>query len=251
MSVLIGATGFVGGHLARAHPFDQAVHRPDVHTIAGSQVDLLVCAGLPAEKWRANREPAADWQNMAALAQVLATVRADRAVLISTVDVYQPAVGVDEGDPPDYGGPAAYGMHRAWFEAFFRATFGTSLVLRLPGLYAPDLRKNLIYDLMHDRHDQWAGVNPDSTFQFFDVRRTWELADRAMAADLDLVNVATEPVSAAEVAAQFDVELVGGGQPIGYDLRTRHAALLGGEGAYLVARASVLAGIAELAAGSR
>ena len=41
---------------------------------------------------------------MAALAQVLATVTARRAVLISTIDVYQPAIGVDEMDPPDFDG---------------------------------------------------------------------------------------------------------------------------------------------------
>lgn len=246
MGILIGSTGFVGGHLARSHPFEVQVHRPTLPNIAGLETDLLVCAGLPAEKWRANKEPAADWANMAELAQALATVTAQRAVLVSTIDVYQPAVDVDERSPGQFNGQGAYGAHRAWFEAFFRSQFPEALLLRLPGLFAPDLRKNLIYDLLHGRSDQWVGVNPSSTFQFFDVAKTWDIISWAQTSGISLLNVSSEPVTAQDVADLFGVTLTATSAQARYDMRSIHADAFGGSDGYLFSRQSVLAGIAGL-----
>lgn len=236
----------MGGHLARSREFGQRVHRPDLFSIQGIETDLLVCAGLPAEKWKANADPSGDWTNMAELAQVLATVRADRAVLISTVDVYQPPTSVDERTPATFSGKQAYGSHRAWFEAFFRSQFEDGLVVRLPGLFAVDVRKNLVHDLLHGKSDQWAGVNPESTFQFFDVTRTWGLIEEAWRAGIQLLNVTSEPVKAQQVADLFAVELTGTNTPSSYDMRSIHAQDFGGNDGYLFTARSVLAGIRGL-----
>ncbi len=243
MDVLVGSTGFVGGHLKRVHPFELEVHRPNVGDLAGRSADLLVCAGLPAEKWRANQDPQADWENMAALAQVLATVTARRSVLISTIDVYQPAIGVDENDPATFAGAAAYGTHRAWFEAFFTARFPDCTIIRLPGLFAPDLRKNLIHDLLHGRDDQYRAMNPASHFQFFDTRRTWEMIQWAWSHDVRLLNVSSEPVTAQEVAELFEVTLAGDSPLAEYDMRSVHAETFGGAGGYLFDKREILAAI--------
>lgn len=242
----MGSTGFVGSHLGRARDFDVEAHRPNIGSIRGLSADLLVCAGLPAEKWRANEDAAADWTNMAGLAQVFSTVRADNAVLVSTIDVYQPAVGVDENDPAHLDGGNAYGAHRAWFEALFRARFPDSLIVRLPGLFAPNVRKNLIHDLMHGRNDQWARVSPHSTFQFFDVTRTWTVIEHAWAAGIRLLNVTSEPVTAEAVADLFDVVLEAETDPVEYDMRSIHAATFDGRDGYLFTAETVLQGIAAL-----
>ncbi len=246
METLIGSTGFVGSHLAREREFTVKVHRSDVGSIAGSSTNLLVCAGLPAQKWQANRSPSADWANMAGLAQILASVRADRAVLISTIDVYQPAVDVDEDDAPRLEGPGAYGAHRAWFEAFFRSQFPHSLVVRLPGLFASDVRKNLVHDLIHGREDQWGQINPNSTFQFFDATRTWSVIERAWSRGIELLNVTSEPVSAQSVADLFDVRLQAQTDAIAYDVRSIHAESLDGRNGYLYSAEATLEGIAAL-----
>jgi nucleoside-diphosphate-sugar epimerase len=242
----VGSTGFVGGHLARGREFSLAVHRSDLHRLAGAATDLLVCAGLPAEKWRANAEPQGDWANMADLAQTLATVRASRVVLVSTVDVYEKPQQVDEVDSPTFNAAPGYGAHRAWFETFVQARFDDVLVLRLPGLYAPDVRKNLVHDLLHGKVDQWQKVDAGSTFQFFDVTRIWEIIERAWQQHLTLLNVACEPVSAASVAAVFGERLVATGTPVHYDMRSIHAPAFGGTDGYLIDAPSALEGIAAL-----
>jgi nucleoside-diphosphate-sugar epimerase len=183
---------------------------------------------------------------MARLAQVLASVTARRAVLISTIDVYQSAVRVDETVPANFDGEGAYGTHRAWFEAFFASRFADCTILRLPGLFAPDLRKNLIFDLLHDRNDQWQGMNPTSRFQFFDTSRTWEMCQWAEGHEIPLLNVSSEPVSAQEVADLFGVTLRGDSARADYDMRSIHAANFGGHDGYLFPKDEVLHAITAL-----
>lgn len=242
----MGSTGFVGGHLAREHNFEYSVHRSDIASIVGLTTDLLVCAGLPAEKWRANQDPAADWTNMVELAQVLSSIRAEKAVLISTVDVYQPASGVDERTAPQFNGVHAYGTHRAWFESFFQARFPNALVLRLPALFAADVRKNLVHDLLNRRADQWAAVHPASTFQWFDVTNAWSTIKRAIDEGISLLNVTSEPIAAQDVADLFGVILETKSKPKIYDVRSIYAETFGGENGYLVNASEVLAGIRAL-----
>jgi nucleoside-diphosphate-sugar epimerase len=251
VDALVGSTGFVGSQLLGMHEFDLAVHRPDVATLRDRELDLLVCAGLPAAKWQANADPGADWENMAGLAATLATVRAQRAVLISTIDVYQPAVSVDESVPATFNGAGAYGTHRAWFESFFQARFPGALVLRLPGLFGPGLRKNLVFDLLHGRSEQYVGMNPQSRFQFFDTTKAWQVIETAWEHQIRLLNVSSEPVTAAAVADLFGVALHGDGPQAAYDMRSQHDALFGGRDGYLFSQESVLAGIAALRDGAR
>jgi len=244
--VLVGSTGFVGSTLSLQGSFDLAVHRPDLDDLRGIEADEVVCAGLPAAKYLANRDPEGDWENVRRLAGVLATMRVRRFVLVSTVDVYQPPVDVDESHAAAFAGDQAYGRHRAWFEAFVRSQFDDHVVVRLPGLFGPGLRKNLVFDLLEGRDAQWAQVSGQSSFQFFDVTRTWDVVEQARRSGIHLLNVATEPVRAQEVADLFDVRLEPAGTGVRYDVRTRHGAELGGQDGYLQSREDQLAGIAHL-----
>ena len=249
VSIIIGKTGFVGSHLLKHHQFDLQVNRSNLYSLKEAETDLLICAGLPAAKWQANREPEEDWENVRLLAEFVATTSADQAVLISTVDVYQPAIEVNEEISPSFNGPAAYGTNRAWFEAFFRWKFKSGLIIRLPGLYASDVRKNLIHDLLHQRRDQLDSVNPNSAFQFFNVTRTWEVINQALAKGITLLNVTSQPVAAQEVAEIFGAKLSGEGAPQRYDMRSVHADSFGGENGYLFSRNDVLGDIEHLASG--
>src|SRR5262245_57924665 len=110
---LIGSTGFVGQTLLRSSTFDAVYHRADIDSIRGRRFGTLICAGLPAEKWRANREPAADLANMNGLCAMLREVECERFVVISTIDVYARPEAVIESDWPDLIAATPYGRHRA------------------------------------------------------------------------------------------------------------------------------------------
>src|SRR6185503_13593897 len=108
-------------------------------------------------------------------------VRARAAVLISTVDVYPQSVDVDEDTPVNVEAHHAYGKHRFLLERFFVERFDT-LVVRLPGLYGDGLKKNAIYDLLHD--NQVEKIDSEGRFQFYGLDRLWGDVEAARRAGL-------------------------------------------------------------------
>ncbi|MGY1804705.1 NAD-dependent epimerase/dehydratase family protein [Blastococcus sp. SYSU D00922] len=241
---LVGWTGFVGGALEpRVRPVAR-FRSTDIDQLADADVTEVVCAGAPAEKWRANAEPEADWAGISRLIEALDRSRATSCVLVSTVDVYSDSRRADESTAADTTQEQAYGRHRALLEEFVTRRFEDSLIVRLPGMFGPGLKKNLVFDLINQPEARFA--HEASTFQFYDVRDLWGHVLLARDAGLPVVNLATEPVSSAQVAQEcFGVEYRCDDRPeVAYDLRTAHAPQLAGrEGPYLRSADEVLAGI--------
>jgi nucleoside-diphosphate-sugar epimerase len=251
-SALIGHTGFVGGNLRAQMAFDDFYNTSNLESIAGHEYDLVVGAGAPAVKWLANKEPESDKASIARLMAALERVRARRFVLISTVDVYPRPVDVDEREELDLGQPQAYGRHRAELEAFVARRFPGATRVRLPGLFGPGLKKNVVYDFLND--NALDKVHQDGSFQFYDLGGLGQDLRAALDAGLEAVNFATEPVTTREVArAVFDREFVNALPPPAprYDFRTRHAAAFGRRGPYLRTKAEVLAGMRAFVAAER
>ena len=246
MSALIGSTGFVGGHLQRGFDFTHMYNRSNISEIQGLETDLLICAGLPAEKWKANSDPQSDWLNMANLAQKISSVKANKAILISTIDVYQPAMEVTEEDRPNYDGEGAYGRNRAWFESFFVSQFSNSLILRLPGLFGSNLKKNFIFDLVNERTDQFLSVHSESKFQFYNIHGIWHLIEKCNDEEIPLLNVATEPITAQEIANIFDVSLSCSGKKVEYLMKSKYFKVFNGKDGFLQDKAEVIKGISNL-----
>ncbi len=240
-TALIGHTGFVGGNLLRQGRWDELYNRSNVADLAGRSLDLVVSAGAPAVKWLANKEPEADWAALQALMRVLGEVKAREFVLISTVDVYPVPIEVDEDTVLDRRTGQPYGRHRLLLEDFVRQRFERSTIVRLPGLFGPGLKKNAIYDLLHD--NRVDAIHQDGVFQFYDLATILADVEAARRAGLGLVNFATEPVSVREVAHEaFGIEFKNALPPPAprYDFRTRHAAVFGGSGPYMRTRRQVL-----------
>lgn len=244
--MLIGSTGYVGSHISNYLEFDVKVHRSDIHTIKGVNTDFLLCAGLPAAKWSANRHPEEDRENIDYLALNLATVSAKRALLISTIDVYQPPIDVTEKAKPNRDGLEAYGANRAQFESFFLEKFPGGKIMRLPGLFSKSLRKNLIYDLLNNRAEQLGSYSSDSEFQYMNLDHLYTLIQRFLDSDVNCVNICSEPVKAGDIAALFNQTLNREKSPIFYNVKTEYAHLFGFPGNYLYNRKSILAEIDSL-----
>lgn len=240
-SALIGYTGFVGGTLARHEPFDLLVNRANLSSLEGLNLTRLVCAGLPASKWIANREPDADRANMERLCRVLGTVSATSVILISTIDVYPSTAGADEDYDCSVLPNHPYGTHRLVFERFVRGRFPHAHIVRLPALFGTGLRKNVLYDLLHN--NALDVINPDSRFQWYPLSRLPQDLQMIQTMGLALVNLFTEPIATREIITRFfPGKRVGqrAGPQVEYDLRTRYDTRLGGGGGYRLGRAAVL-----------
>lgn len=232
-SALIGYSGLVGTTLLKQASFGSLYRSSNIHEIEGGIYETVVCAGAPAQKWIANREPEADRQKIEGLIAHLRTVQCRTFILISTVDVFQSPVGVDEASPVDETGLHAYGLHRRQLEKFVEAQFPSHLIVRLPGLVGPGLRKNVIFDFLNDNN--LHAIESRGVFQFYPMVNLWYDIQAALKAGLRLVHLTAAPVSVAQVSQQgfgkpFVQELPG--TPATYDLRTRHARVFGADGTY-------------------
>ena len=242
-AALIGHTGFVGSNLLRQTHFDATYNSSNIESISGQEFDLIVCAGVRAEKWIANANPEADRAGIDRLVSVLDRVRAHRAALISTVDVFITPLDVDEYAPVVTTGLHPYGSNRYYVEQAFAERFDT-VVARLPGLYGPGIRKNVIHDFLNDH--QTEKIDSRGVFQFYGLHRLWGDLEIALANHLSVIHLPTAPVSVAEVArAAFGREFTNHvvERPARYDVRTRFSELLGGLGPYLETKTAELEGI--------
>lgn len=245
-NALIGHTGFVGSNLARQTPFSHLYNSSNFRDLRNRRFDTVVCAGVAAVKWKANQEPEADWNAISALIDELSTITADHFVLISTVDVYpDPAIAMNEDAAPPSGNHA-YGSHRLRVEQFVAARFARHSVVRLPALFGPGLKKNVIYDLMHN--NQVERINPRALFQWYPLRRLPNDLETVHQHRLSLVNLVTEPVSTRAIIAEcFPGRSVDETATIApsYAIRTKYAELLGGRNGYVMDAQDVLAALGD------
>ncbi|WAH60258.1 hypothetical protein LZ023_12325 [Pseudomonas silvicola] len=154
-------------------------------------------------------------------------------MLISTVDVFAHPVGVDEYSTVDETGLQPYGLHRRRLEKFVAEHFPCHLIVRLPGLVGPGLRKNVVFDLLHNNN--LAAVDSRGVFQFYPMVNLWHDIQIALQAGLSLVHLCAEPISVARLAREGFGRIMEqhlSASPSRYDLHSRFANLYGAPGRY-------------------
>ena len=245
---LIGYTGFVGSTLMKQTTFEYLYRSTNIAQIKGLSFDTVVCAGAPAQKWIANGDPQADLEKIERLIEHLSTIRCNTFVLISTSDVFMEPLGVNENTEVLEAGLHAYGLHRRLLEKFVESNFPKRLIVRLPGLVGPGLRKNIIFDLLNNNN--LASIDSRGVFQFYPMVNLWSDIQASLQAGLALVHLTAEPISVADVAAKgfnrsFSSTLAK--DPAAYDMGSIYASTLGGNGAYQYSKRETLQAIRSYA----
>jgi hypothetical protein len=223
----------VGSTLARANRYDALFNSKNIQEIEGKSFEQIVCAGVSAVKWLANKEPEADWQGIQKLISSLDKVQTEKFVLVSTVDVYPSPVDVDENDEPDMAVLQPYGRHRLLLEQWVKDRFKSVTIVRLPALFGTGLRKNIIFDLLND--NMTDKINGNSAFQWYPMRRFPDDLALIEASGEELVNVAVEPVLTTDIVARFFPQSSIGfieGATARYDMQTVKPDILGGRSKY-------------------
>lgn len=246
-TALIGFTGFVGGNIGAQHKFDDNYNTSNIQDIEGKEYDLVVSAATYAEMWKINQDPEGDLAQINGLIEHLKKVKAKKFVLISTVGVYKNPNGADEDTPIETEGLLPYGVNRWHLEQFVRDNFD-ALIVRLPGLFGPGLKKNVIYDLLHN--NMVEKIHHAGVYQYYNLGNIWKDINIALDNKLPLINLTTEPVRTDEVAAYcFGMEDFKqepeGVTPAFWDMHSKHAELFGGKGDYLYSKQQTLQMIKE------
>lgn len=241
---LIGFTGFVGSALLKQTSFESLYRSSNINEIDYKVFETVVCAGAPGHKWIANKDPEGDLQKIKDLISHLETIQCNTFILISTVDVFKSPINVDENAPIDEMDLHPYGLHRRLLEKFVESNFENYLIVRLPGLVGPGLRKNLIFDFLNNNNLDM--INISSLFQFYPMVNLWSDIQTALVNKIKLIHLTAEPILVADVGFKgfgmsFNHNL--SNPLVRYDFKTSFAEVFGKKGYYQYSQAETLLAI--------
>lgn len=146
---LVGYTGFVGSNLYENGCFDRCFNSKNIEEAYGLCPELLVYAGMRAEKYLANNAPEKDVELVYQAEENIRKIQPKKLVLISTIDIYKTPIGVDENSEIETKNLHAYGLNRYYLECWVRENYPDALIVRLPGLFGKNIKKNFIYDYIN------------------------------------------------------------------------------------------------------
>jgi nucleoside-diphosphate-sugar epimerase len=151
MIALVGYTGFVGSNIYAGSQgrIDNIYNSKNIKEAYGTNPDLLIYSGLRAEKYLANNAPDKDMELIYQAEDNISHINPKKLVLISTIDVFKNPKNVDENTPIDAENLHAYGYNRYKLELWVRENYPDALIIRLPGLFGENIKKNFIYDYIN------------------------------------------------------------------------------------------------------
>ena len=192
MRALVGHTGFVGSNILQQADFDKCYNSKNIEDISGNDFDLVVCAGVNSVKWKANKEPQKDFQQISRLVFNLHRARFKKIILISTIAVY------------DRPADNAYGQNRLYLETYLKNNFDDVSIIRLPSLFGSGLRKNAIFDLLNNDFQHLP--HQDSRFQYYCLDDIWKDISKMSDNNIKTLNISTEPISFYDILTLFEAD---------------------------------------------
>ena len=95
-----------------------------------------------------------------------------------------------------------YGKNRFLFEEYIKTTFINYNIIRLPALFGKGLKKNIIYDLIHNNNVNNIPFN--SEFQWYYLDWLKKDIDLILKHDIKICNLFTEPIHTKEIIKIFN-----------------------------------------------
>jgi hypothetical protein len=145
---LVGYTGFVGSNIVLQTSFDYVYNSKNIRESYGTKPDILVYSGVRAEKFLANNDPRKDYSYIEEAICNIKKIEPKTLVLISTIDVYKNPINVNEDTLIDTHNLHPYGLNRYYLEKWVEENIDDHLIVRLPGLYGKNIKKNFIFDMI-------------------------------------------------------------------------------------------------------
>lgn len=240
-TALIGHTGFVGSNIALQTKFDDYYNSQNISQIYGKKYDLIVSCATSSLFWKANIEPEADWLAIKKLMSDLSNVEAKNFVLISTIFVYPNPYNVTEDTAINKSELTHYGLHRYKLEQFVKERFKKHLIVRLPNLFGQNLKKNFVFDLIHQ--NRWDLTHQNSKMQWYNLENIWSDISIALSHDLSIINFSVAPLSAKKIAKytlniNFNTETEK--PPLNHRMLTKYGHIYGKKSLYLYSQTETL-----------
>jgi len=194
---LVGYTGFVGSNILSYFKKKKLrikkYNSKNIESIHKKNFTHLVFAGLPATKWKINQNPKKDMRNINSILKLLKTIKVKKFILISTIDIYNTK--------------EAYGKNRLFFEKSIFKIFKSSTIFRLPALFGPGLKKNILFDLINKNEVEKININ--NFYQWLNIDDLNFELNKALDRKQDkskIVELFTEPIKTEQICKLFNIK---------------------------------------------
>jgi len=228
MKVLVGDTGLIGTTLKSSVSFDLLFNSKNISTFDKLVKDgaELYLSCLPAAKWLVNKNLNSDLDNILNIVEIMAKKKYTKVILFSTIDIY--------GDSPiksneDYNpniSKLSYGTNRYLFELLIHERLTTDClnIFRLPALFSKNIKKNVLYDLIHNNNIN--NININSTYQWYNLDSLYSDIEEYNEKYVNetTFNLFTEPISTLELLKLFPSVKISDltyGEPLVYDYTSK------------------------------
>ncbi len=183
----------MGGNICAAGSFEGLYNSKNIEEAFGTNPELLIYAGITAEKFIANKFPEQDLEIIRNAEENIQKINPKQLVLISTIDVYEDSFHADEEMPAL--GQGVYGQHRSLLEQWVKENQKDYLIVRLPALFGKGIKKNFIYDyikyipalLNEEKFGQLSAEHPE-------LKNYYNLNEKGFYACRDLIDEEQEEV---------------------------------------------------------
>lgn len=208
MKLIVGHSGLVGSTLCSTEKYDHYFNSSNMDTFNqvcqdGAEV-ILTC--LPATKWQVNKNIPEDLKNIEKIISTLSKHRYSKVTLISTIDVYKDSPLLSNESYINNISRLEYGSNRYLFELLVRECLHTTTlnIIRLPALFSRNIKKNIIYDLLHDNNTDI--INTNSSYQWYNLENLSKdiVKYTTMHPDREVFNFFTEPLETKELLTLFE-----------------------------------------------
>lgn len=292
---LVGYTGFVGSNIYRHGSISDVYNSKNIQSAFGKKPDVLIYAGIRAEKYIADKFPEKDFESICNAIENIKKINPKKLVLISTIDVYPEPYEVYEDATINEKILKPYGKNRIYLEKWVEDNISEFTIIRLPGLFGENIKKNFIYDyiyripklLSEKKFEELCVVNPSlreyyfindkgfyeckvlteksrmylldmfekmqfsalnftdsrGIFQFYNLQNLYGDIKIALNNNLNKVNLATEPISIAELYQYLTGKIFKNEISITiphYNFKTRYADYFGGQEGYIYNKRQIL-----------
>jgi hypothetical protein len=207
MKIIIGNTGLVGTTLCENINFDFKFNSSNISEFSHKVIDdsELYLSCLPATKWIINQNPIRDFENMMNILNIVKTKTYSKIILISTIDVYgNLPLKSNEDDIPQLNN-FSYGNNRYLFELFIKELVKTNdlKIFRLPALFNLHIKKNIIYDLIHNHNVEQ--INSNSSYQWYNLNNLHNDIEKYsnLYPNEIVFNLFTEPIDSLDIIKLF------------------------------------------------
>jgi hypothetical protein len=186
-SAVVGASGFIGQFVLSQYNDLMTFDSKNISKASNCWFDTVYCCAPTGNRLFANQNCNADRDNVDQLIASLDTIRANRIVLISTVDT-------------QHNPESPYGANRLLLENYIK-TRSDYHIIRLCTLVHPAIKKNVLYDLKNQKFLE--SINLDQVLQWCKLTDLTKYLSMMIQHQLKEFNLVSEPISTGDIVKEF------------------------------------------------